>query len=431
MNIKFYIHHYYSISLFYKLFHKTTNRDYQLNNNVGSIFCNYGENNLELIFDPLINDNTDGHHILDFLTCLEQINVDDKLKDIDCINRKEGDTSHRGKWGAEFGINDIPIMKWIAETLEKKSNWFIFLLRTEKSLIKYDGINYPNVMDLEVQIDRLKNHFIINDNVIFSDLIKDKYPNHFFCLTNTIHQWNELLSIRWYYEFKNIFEKLNQPYDLCFSMRYHKRNRTNIINGLAKLNDDRIYLSRVDNCKNKEFNIYSKKLDDNINYNINSGDDFDDITWIENIEHYLDYLMRILPMAKMHILSETWDWKEGDFTSNYLSEKTYGFLLAKIPFISTHPYPLEILQHILEIEPHPFYKDIKEINGNPEKFVEFVKKFMKNFEINKNLCILWVEKCHKLLMEKINTENTFLKKLVNNEFKLNLNTLESKNKKLL
>jgi hypothetical protein len=370
-----------------------------------------------------MNDNDDGYHILDFLTCLEQINDDVKLKNIDCVNRKEGDTSHRGKWGAEFGINDIPIMKWISNTLENKRNWFIFLLRTEKSIIKYDGVNYPNVMDLEVQIDRLKNHFVISDNVIFNEFVKSKYPNHFFCLTNTMHQWNELLSIRWYYEFKNIFSKLNQPYDLCFSMRYHKRNRTNIINGLAKLNDDRIYLSRVDNCINKEFEIYSRQLEKNINYNINKGDDFDDISWIENIEHYLDYLMRILPMSKLHILSETWDWKEGDFTSNYLSEKTYGFLLANIPFISTHHYPLDVVDEILNTPSHPFYNEIKKVNGNPEKFVLFVEEFMKNYETNRQVCINWSNIAHDKLMTIINTENSFLKKIINNNFIIEKNTI--------
>ncbi len=420
--MKFYIHHFYSISLFYKLFHKTTNRIYNLHNNTGSIKCLYDSTELELIFNPKINDNDDGFHILDFLTCLEQINEDDKLKNIDCVNRNEGDTSHRGKWGAEFGVNDIPIMKWIADTFESKSNWFIFLLRTEKSIIKYDGINYPNVMDLEVQIDRLKNHFIISDNVIFNEFVKTKYPNHFFCLTNTIHQWNELLSIRWYYEFKNIFSKLNQPYDLCFSMRYHKRNRTSIINGLAKLNDERIYLSRVDNCINKEFAMYSKQLEKNINYNINKGDDFDDISWIENIEHYLDYLMRILPMSKIHILSETWDWKEGDFTSNYLSEKTYGFLLSNIPFISTHQYPLDVLTEILDIHPHPFYNKIKRVNGNPEKFVLFVEEFMKNYETNRQLCVNWSNTAHIKLMSFINNENSFLKSIIHNNFIIERNT---------
>lgn len=421
--MKFYIHHFYSISLFYKLFHKTTNRRYELTNNIGSIFCRYEECDLELVFNPIVNDNTDGHHILDFLTCLEQINKDDKLKNIDCVNRKQGDTSHRGKWGAEFGINDIPIMKWIANTLENKSNWFIFLLRTEKSIIKYDGVNYPAVMDLEVQIDRLKNHFIISDNVIFNEFVKTKYPNHFFCLTNTIHQWNELLSIRWYYEFKNIFSKLNQPYDLCFSMRYHKRNRTSIINGLAKLNDDRIYLSRVDNCVNEAFGIYSKQLEKNINYNINKGNDFDDITWIENIEHYLDYLMRILPMSKMHILSETWDWKVGDFTSNYLSEKTYGFLLSNIPFISTHQYPLDVVSEILDTPPHPFYNETKRANGNPEKFVLFVEDFMKNYENNRQSCIDWSNTAHSKLISFMDNENSFLKNVINNNFIIEKTTI--------
>jgi hypothetical protein len=416
--IKFYIHHYYSISLFYKLFHKTTNRIYKLHNNIGSIFCEYYGNNLELIFNPIINDNEDGYHIIDFLTCINQIDIDEKLNNINCINKKPNDISHRGKIGAEYGINDIPIIKWIADILEEKSNWFIFLLRTEKSLIKYDGINYPPVADLENQIDRLKNHYIINDNVIFNNIIKNKYPNYFFCLSNTIHQWNELLSIRWFYEFKNIFEKLNQPYDLCFSMRFHKKHRVELINKLASLNNPKIYLNRVDNCINDEYKLFSKSIDSNIHFNKTNGQDFDDINSIDNINNYLDYLMRILPMAKMHILSETWDWKASEFTSNYLSEKTYGFVLAKVPFISLHPYPLEILQSILYIDKHPFFDEIKKINGNVHKFVKFVENFMKNFEINYNLCLLWINDVHNKLMFKMDNENTFLELLFNNEFKI-------------
>ena len=116
---------------------------------------------------------------------------------------------------------------------EKEESWYsvghgenaIFILRTEKSYIKHDGINYSGVLDLETQIERLKNHYLIDDNIFIDDIIQLKYPNSNYVLTNTIHQWNELLSIRWYYEFKNIFKKLNQPYDLCFSIRYHKRHR--------------------------------------------------------------------------------------------------------------------------------------------------------------------------------------------------------------
>jgi hypothetical protein len=415
--MKIYIHHYYTKSLFYKLAHNTTNRIFNIQNEIGNIKCNYKNLELEFIFNPELNDNEDGFHLIDFLTILSQLNKDDKFNSIDCFNKKKGEDSHRGKWGAEFGVNDVPIMKWIADTLQNKKDWLVCLFRTEKSFVKYDGIPYYPIQELETQINRLTNHKLITDNCFINDIIEQNYPNHYFALTNTIYEWNDLLSIRWYYEFKNIFEKLKQPYDLCFSMRYHKRNRTHIINGLSNLNNPKIYLSRVDNCINNEYSIYSKEIkSNNINFNITNGNDFDDISWIENIEHYLDYLMRILPMSKMHILSETWDWIPGNLTSNYLSEKTYGFVLANIPFISTHSYPMEILQKMLNIEPHPFYEESKKCNGKPHLFIKFVENFMENFEINYNLCILWSGVCHQKLIEKINNENSLLD-LINIDFK--------------
>jgi len=415
--MKIYVHHYYTKSLFYKLAHNTTNRIINIKNEIGNVICNYKNIELQFIFNPELNDNNDGFHLIDFLTILSQLNKDNKFNSINCFNKKKGEDAHRGKWGAEFGVNDVPIMKWIADTLESKKDWLVCLFRTEKSFVKYDGINYYPIQELETQIDRLHNHKLISDNFFINDIIEQKYSNHYFALTNTIHEWNDLLSIRWFYEFKNIFEKLKQPYDLCFSMRYHKRNRTQIINGLSDLNNSKIYLSRVDNCINNEYSIYSKEIkNDNINFNITNGNDFDDISWIENIEHYLDYLMRILPMSKVHVLSETWDWIPGNLTSNYLSEKTYGFILANIPFISTHSYPLEILQKILNVKPHPFYEESKECNGKPHLFIKFVENFMKNFEINYNLCILWSEICHQKLIEKINNENSLLD-LINIDFK--------------
>ena len=35
-------------------------------------------------------------------------------------------------------------------------------------------------------------------------------------------------------KYRNIFEKLNHPYDLCFSVRHHKKNRTEILDRLSK-----------------------------------------------------------------------------------------------------------------------------------------------------------------------------------------------------
>jgi hypothetical protein len=427
---KVYVHHYYSKSLFYKIAHNTSNRKYLIDNNIGSIFCKYNNKDLEFIFNPQLNDNEDGYHLIDFLTILSQINVDEKFSSIDCINKKKGDNAHRGKWGAEFGINDIPIMKWISDTLENRKGWFIFLLRTEKSFIQYDMPTYWQILDLESQIRRLKNHIILSDNYFIDKSIGEKYPNHKFILTNTIHQWNELLSIRWYYEFKNVFEKLNPPYDLCFSMRYHKKNRTELIKNLANLKNNRIFLSRTNNCKNNEFFKEETDLNKHDNININNwyGDNFDDMDWIENIEHYLDYIMRILPMSKLHILSETWDWYNGELSSNYLSEKTYGLVLSNIPFIPTHTYPLDILQETLGVERYPFYEDIKKSIGNTNNFILFINKFFEDYDNNLLICKNWVNRCHLNLMDKINKENSFLNNI---EDILQMNNNVTKTKKII
>ena len=426
---KVYVHHYYTKSLFYKIAHNTLDRKYNLNKNIGSVFCNYDNVEIEFIFNPELNDNEDGYHLLDFLTILSQLNTDEKFSSIDCINKKKGDNAHRGKWGAEFGINDIPIMKWIANTLENRKGWFIFLLRTEKSFIQYDLPTYWQILDLENQIRRLKNHRIFSDNFFINKIIEEKYPNHTFLLTNTIHQWNELLSIRWYYEFNNIYQKLNPPYDLCFSMRYHKKNRTQLIKSLANLKNNRIFLSRTDNCKNNEFfkeDLELKKYN-NINISNWEGNDFDDIEWIENIEHYLDYIMRILPMSKLHILSETWDWFNGEITSNYLSEKTYGMVLANIPFIPTHTYPLDILEKTLGVDKYPFYDDIKNSIGKNDNFVFFIEKFFINYDDNLKLCKSWIDTCHIALMKKMNSENSFLSSIYN----VNKIAIKKKQKKIL
>jgi len=407
--IKIYIHHFYSRSLFLKLFHNTTNRVSNIKNNIGAIFCEYKNKKFELIFNPELNDASDGYHLIDFLTINYQMFEWPEYREIDCINGEKGMTAHRG--GGQFGVNDIPIMKWLADKVKNRNGWLISIMRTEKSFIEAEMLKYEPVKDLEYQIRRLKPHWIFSDNFFIDKSVESiHYPNHNFILTNTMFQWNELLSIRWYYEFANIFEKLNQPYKLCFSVRNHKKNRISIIDDIAKLNNEEIYLSRTDNCQNIDYNVNSTQIKNNKNINLNKWgtDNWDDISYIQNIEHYLEYMMRILPQAKMHILSESWDWLSVPYASNYLSEKTYGFVLSKIPFISTHTYPYDILKEITGIEEHPFYKEAVEYRGKNDKFVEFVKKFMQNYEENYKLCKLWTDKVHLLLIEKIYKENSFL-----------------------
>lgn len=411
--IKIYVHHFYSRSLFLKLFHNTINRVSDINNNTGTIICEYLDKKFELVFNPEFHDAPDGYHLIDFLTINYQMYQWKEYSEIKCINEKKGEWAHRS--GGPFGVNDIPIMKWLADKVQNRKGWLISIMRTEKSFIDAELIKFPMIQDLEAQIRRLKNHWIFSDNFFIRNIVESmQYSNHNFIFTNTIFQWNELLSIRWYYEFENVFSKLNQPYKLCLSVRNHKKNRVAMLDELALLNNKEIYLSRTDSCKNVDYDVNNVKLKNSKDIHINKWgtDNWDDISYIENIEHYLEYIMRILPLSKMHILSETWDYLQSEYTSNYLSEKTYGFILSKIPFISTHTYPYEILQRITGIEKHPFYENAINYRGNPGKFADFVKKFMENYEENYSLCKEWVNKVHEIMIEKIYNENSFLDLLV-------------------
>jgi hypothetical protein len=413
MEYTIYIHHFFSKSLFYKLAHNTTDRVFVIDdNNTGFVKFKYKGNDIKFIFNATINYNEDGFHLIDFYTAYLQKYIDPTYTD--SIKRNI--------------ISDTDFLNKVNEIIGNQKNWIILFLRMEKITDKYEETNNGCIYPLEESIEKLKNHRIISDSVFLKDLIKYHYPNHFFCLTNTIFQWNEYISIRWHYEYRNIFEKLNQPYDLCFSVRHHKKNRTEILDRLSKLNNDRLYLSRVDNCRHKTFNKYSSLFDKNIHNNITKGDDFEDLTVLHNVGdyQYLDYLIRILPMAKLHILSESWDFKKSDYASMYLSEKTYGFLLAKVPFIPTHPYPLDIIQTILDVDLYPFYNEIKSIMGCPKKFVEFIKTFMDDFDKNHKLCKDWIESVHMKLMEKINNENSLLDLISNNFNEDNQNKIQKK-----
>ena len=410
--MKIYVHHYYSKQLLYKLAHNLTDKLVETEDNKKIVTGKYKDTTVTFVFDPELHDKEDGLHLLDYYTAGFEIRINPTYQDL--VTKKK-DSYYDRRFLVKFN-----------ELLADRKGWIVTCFSTEKILCKYDSINYPLIVDFEAELDKLKDHYIVHDNIIFNNHIREKYTNHFFALTNTIHQWNELMAIRWYYEYKNIFEKLQPPHDLCYSVRNHRKSRVKILNGLARLKNHRIYLSTVDNLQNKNFKAYSNQLEENIHRNINSGDDFEDIEWHQTsfpIVPYMDYFMRILPMAKMHIVSETWDFEQVDFTSNYLSEKTYGFLLGNIPFIATHPYPLEIVQHLLNIEPYPFYREIKSIKGNPEEFVSFVAQFMKNFDKNYTLCKEWVNCAHNKLIEKINTENSLLD-LVSVSFKYKVKRVE-------
>jgi hypothetical protein len=418
---KIYIHHYYSKILFYKLAHNTTDKVFKLENEKrGSVFCKYNGCDFEFIFNPELNDNDDGLHLIDFFSTLFQRNYDNKFHNIIITNAE-----------------DTPIIERIADLISNKNNWIVTFFRTERILTDYDKFttwpSYQSLNVLQSQVDRLSNHKIISDNFFLNESIHFKYPNIYYAFSNTIWQWNEIIGIRWYYEFKQIFEKLNFDYDLMYSVRNHKLHRLEILKGLSKLNNDKILIQRTNSMDNtneyKEFNLELESIP-NVKLNSIYGEmDFDNITTIDyhrGISY--DLFFRLFSKAKVQVLDESWAWSTEKFQNQYLSEKTIGIVLMNIPFISTHIYPIDFLTKLLDLPPHPFYNEIKQHSGIPHLFVEFVETFMSNFDENYLLIKEWTYQCHQKFVSKLNSNNDLLDMILD-DFK-NHNDLIKTNTKL-
>jgi hypothetical protein len=392
--MKIYIHHYYNKSTFYKVAHNTTNRIFNIKNKEGNVLCKYNNIDIEFIFKKEISFENDGYHLLDYFSCFLDLQSNNK------IDKKIEETEQ---------VLNIFVKELKRCPINQK--WIIVLIRTEKIIgTKNANINNPGCISVENLIKELNNHIIISDNLILTKNLELEYPNIKYALTNVIYQWNEILGIRWFYEFKKIFDKLNFDYDLMYSIKNHKLNRVTIINELSKLNNSKLYLQHTDALQNIKYELHSSKiLDTNINLNSIYGDnDFDDIEYIINHRGYMDVFFRVLPKAKMQILCESWSWNNKEFTSQYFSEKTISLLLAGIPFISTHEYPLQMIQSIFDVPPHPFYNDSKRCKTNGKLFAEFVNVFLENFNENYKLCKDWSDLVHTKLMYKIENENSLL-----------------------
>jgi hypothetical protein len=214
-----------------------------------------------------------------------------------------------------------------------------------------------------------------------------------------------------------VYDRLSFDYDLMYSIKNHKVNRVNIINELSKLNNDRLFLQHTNALQNPAYDRHSPKIS-HINTNSIYGDvDFDDISYIANHAGYMDVFFRVLPKAKMQILCESWSWSNKEFTSQYLSEKTFGLLLSGIPFISTHEYPLQMIGKMLDVPLHPFYNESKRCKTNGKLFTKFVDKFLQNFDENYKLCKEWSDLVHSKLMYKMENENSLLDLIINGELK--------------
>jgi hypothetical protein len=411
--MKIYVHNYFNTPFFITLAHNSTNRIFDLDDKgrIGNVSCEYKGDRFEFVFDPNLNDNTDGYHLIDFFSILRNHTDYENFKDIEL--EQEGNDA------------DIQIIERIIELLDGKENWIFFYLRTEKILSKIDIPDLKSTTDatkysylqkmviIDDLLNKLNNHNIISDNVFLNEVLESKYSNYYHTFTNSVYNWNYLTSIRWFYEFKDVFENLNKPYDIGFAVRRLKGNRRELLKNLKKLQDDRIFLSFTDYClSNREtFDKYSNQfVEYGIHFNSKNGvNDFENIEVIKNMDPIgLDFFFRILTKSKVQILDESWAWMPRTFTHQYISEKTLGYVLSGIPFISTHSYPLDILEKVLQTEKHPFYNQTKECNGDPLKFSNFVQSFLNNFESNHKICLDWSKSVNEKISIKITTENSFL-----------------------
>jgi hypothetical protein len=408
-----YVHHYYCDSLLYKLIHNTNSKELYINDDkIGYVLCKYKNILIKWVFNPTIHDAIDGYHLIDFYTTREQRGIDTKYNNINLDDIKNLEDS-------------ISVANIIYNNIKDKKDWIILFLRTEKLFYNYE-VSYSDNLELsniDNSFKKLKNHKIISDNCFLNDIIESRYPNHYFAFTNTIYQWNEMIGIRWFYEFNQIYKNLNFNYNMGYSVRNYKRYRTELLIELSNMKIDKLFLSKSDAVQSKLYFKELPKLENIPTNSIIGNTDFDNLTYIPwHIGFGLDYYFRILSKSKMQILDESWARESFDFASQYLSEKTFGLILAGIPFISTHSYPLHILEKILGIREHPFKKESIKIQGNPTYIALFIKTFMTDFDKNYILCKDWIDECRELFLNKLNSENSLLDLMIidfKNENKVN------------
>ena len=401
-----YVHHYYNDLLFQKLFHNVKEKEIiEIDNEFGAIrdvTFKYKGIDWQVIFNPEINDE-EGIHIIDFFGALRQRGQD---KNFDGTQ--------------ERGSECFAIMERIVELIGDKKDWIVSIFRTEKLFIKKDSTKIKlggteQIAEAELEILKLGNHQILTDNVFINDSVEKEYTNLHYPFTNIIFQWNEMVGIRWFYDYKNISEVINPKYKIGYSVRRHKPYRIRLAEKLLKIDD--VFVSQT-NSINEDISLtFYQKIDGAYFNDIDSEIDFQNIRTQQNLTIGFDFFLRILPMYKLQICDESWSDNTADFTSQYLSEKTIGLILAKVPFVCTHSYPYDCLDKLIKVRKHPFYEQSKKYQGNVDFFVDFIKEFLLDFDNNLKLCQDWVDECHNIFMERLHKENSMLDMLIESRIK--------------
>ena len=400
--MKIFVHHYYTDILFQKFFHNVKNKEMvevdNTNGAIRDITFEYGGKNFEVSFNPEINDD-EGIHIIDFFGALRQRGQDTNFENIE----------HRGS-------DSFAIIERMADLIEDKKNWVVCLFRTEKIFIKNDNAKVKTdgttqIEEIENQILRLSNHFILTDNIFTNKIVLSKHPNLYNPFTNIIFQWNEMINIRWFYDYKNVSDVIVPKYKMGYSVRAHKPLRVKIAEELTQIED--IFVSQTNVIEHNSVQPKYRKIEGAYLNDYDSEIDFQNLRILTNITVGLDYFLRILPMSKIQICDESWAHNSANYHSQYLSEKSLGLILANVPFVSTHSYPYDCIMDLVGIRKHPFYDESKQYQGNAKLFADFVRTFIGDFDNNYQLCKDWIKECHDIFIDRLHKENSMLDMIVN------------------
>tara|TARA_B110000459_G_scaffold49372_1_gene55112 strand:+ start:465 stop:1769 length:1305 start_codon:yes stop_codon:yes gene_type:complete len=427
--MNFYVYHKFNLGLINFLCHNLSNRN--IDDILKKVTGNY--NGVDVVFYfgfanfGKFDDKTlsDGYHII----CREEA-VQEKffLEDMNTYQKK-------------FGFPECLKHEYslLNSNIEFNTyNWILFWNFGENKFVHMGTHDLSDNDELESLKKIVNSTIFLSDNYIHDDTPYGKVNPYakvnsrklIKTLTNDVFMWNYYAQIVWANEFKNVFKHLNPPHKLCVSFRSPKPHRIEICEKLGNKNLKDVYVSysskffessegKIDHTWDGiEYNKIYDTLKTIKNLNINkigesSETDFQNLRLAGNTSSYMefDYYFRILYQGKLQLLDEThsnYVSKNNPMVPINLSEKTYILLLANIPFISTHHYPIDLIQeHILNVE-YPYYYEIKEASNDIDKLVSFIEKIIINFDEMYPKIQEWTNLVHEELQKKIRNENSFL-----------------------
>ena len=418
---KVYVHHRYSESLFKQIAHNTNNRVFQVKEGEeGIVYCSYKNQPYEFHFTFDTIDYQDGINYINFIELKNEVYSDNVRGDVDFYDKITSGYIEDSKWSSEI----YAFLGKIDELIGKYKNWYIECISGEK-IVWFDfqqknsnALN--NISALKKYISKFKNHHILTDNISISDIKLPHYLN--FTLTNTLFFWNKRTDILLYYEYgKYLLDKINFEYLFNYNIRVHRKRRKKIAD---LLNKEYTFVSQtnwvdsisIDDSNNTFFEpiegAYLNKI-------------IDDIDFFNPIDSYLspdrvslDLYFRLLPKGKIQIVNETLNSVNllPNLKYTHLSEKTYGLILANIPFIPTSFYVLSAIYSILPKSPsYPFEDEIKKHEESPESFVQFIDTFYQNRLEYVPLLEKWTKTVHDLLINELQNTNSFLDLIKENQ----------------